>query len=703
VPSYLPFMLILLVVLGNLPVALSSGMAQRARMPPIGAVYPKTTGILSASTTLPKVTPVRPITPNVHSYAGLPYVSPGSALVSLPLSLNATAVAPVQLPNWPAWNESMSQIPAPGAGCFVATYPSTVWQPTQCVAAPLLPLLPSTVGNGYDEVARSPSGTLIGSSFGSFQSINGLTSETDSLFGANEFGLQVNPQFFPGVSTTYTDHKSGYQNSWEQFVFINEPSGKYGTQIYIQYWLINYHSTYGSCPSTHPPNGNGWFALSRDCYANSPSLPVPTQTASNLANLILKGYANFANSNDEVVFCVSGGNCYAVAITDQVVNLYQYWQYAEFNVFGLGSLSQANFNSGTTITVVNTLKDQSGNVIVPSCVITGYTGETNNLNLGSCSSNSNGQIVFTESIPNSPPTISSLTPDKASPQPVGTTITWTCSAGDPDRDLISYEFWLQAGTGPWVGLGWQVGDLVPTSIWSWTPTVPGTYNIGCWVRDGKHAGPASFDDRKIVNGYIIQQVTNSPPTVSALSPDKASPQPVGTTINWTCSATDPDAGDVIQYRFWLQAGSGAWVVVQDWSSLNTWWWSWTPTVAGTYNVGCWVRDGHHAPSTSFDDRKIVNGYIINQEVQFLGTVLSHYGTGVPGSQCGWYVRVDSVSSGPLVVGQTVLVWNQAVSPSGTIDPNIVVGESVTCYGQYYSRIPITVTLVGSWNYYLKAA
>jgi hypothetical protein len=79
------------------------------------------------------------------------------------------------------------------------------------------------------------------------------------------------------------------------------------------------------------------------------------------------------------------------------VNLYQYWQYSEFNVFGLGSGSEANFNSGTSITVVNSLKDQSGNIIVPTCVSGGYAGETNNLNLGSCSSNSNGQIVFIES------------------------------------------------------------------------------------------------------------------------------------------------------------------------------------------------------------------------------------------------------------------------------------------------------------------
>jgi len=321
--------------------------------------------------------------------------------------LKASAIAPEQseaqppptFANWAAWNGYMSSVPAPHAGCFEAKYPSTVWQASKCGTAPLQPLQPSraspsTVGNGNDEVAQAPSGKLIGSSVGSFQSVTGLASETDSKYGANEFGLQVNSQTFT-TSTTYTSGKSA--TGWEQFVFINDPSGEYGTQIYIQYWLLGYHSAYGSCSSTGPPNGSSWMQSGSSCYANSPSTSVPTQTASNLANLIQKGYANFASSNDEVVFCISGGSCYAVAITDQVVDLYEYWQDAEFNVFGLGDGSQANFNSGTTITVLNAVKDQSGNVIVPSCVNQGYTGETNNLNLGSCSSNSNGQIVFTES------------------------------------------------------------------------------------------------------------------------------------------------------------------------------------------------------------------------------------------------------------------------------------------------------------------
>ena len=44
--------------------------------------------------------------------------------------------------------------------------------------------------------------------------------------------------------------------------------------------------------------------------------------------------------------------------------------------------------------------------------------------------------------------------------------------------------------------------------------------MGCWVRDGKHAGPSGFDDRKIVYGYAIAvaSVLIQPPGLSFLTP-----------------------------------------------------------------------------------------------------------------------------------------------------------------------------------------
>ena len=333
--------------------------------------------------------------------AGLLSASPSNESTTINESTTSNESAQ---PEWATWSAKVSNAPAPLAGCFVATYPSTVWQSTQCVTAPLVPLQPSpaavggagsaTVGNGVDEVAHAPSGKLIGSSIGSYQ-VSGLTSETDSMFGANNYGLQINSQTFT-TSTTYTGGKS--TTGWEQFVWINYPAANSAGFGYIQYWLLGYQSSYGSCPSTGPPGGSSWAEYSGDCYANSPGFETPLEAPTNLASLSLEGFSSYNGAvNDVDMLCVSGGSCYSVSITEQVVNLYQNWQYSEFNVFGVGDGSQANFNSGTTITVTNTLKDQSANVIVPSCVNSGYTGETNNLNLGSCSSNSNGQIVFTES------------------------------------------------------------------------------------------------------------------------------------------------------------------------------------------------------------------------------------------------------------------------------------------------------------------
>jgi hypothetical protein len=105
-------------------------------------------------------------------------------------------------------------------------------------------------------------------------------------------------------------------------------------------------------------------------------------------------------SNDEVQLCVSGGSCSDFSGPANILNLYQQWKLAEFNMVGFTNGSQAQFNSGTSITVQNVLADQKGNAIAPSapCPNDGQTGESNNLNLGACSvDGSSGKITFPES------------------------------------------------------------------------------------------------------------------------------------------------------------------------------------------------------------------------------------------------------------------------------------------------------------------
>ena len=67
--------------------------------------------------------------------------------------------------------------------------------------------------------------------------------------------------------------------------------------------------------------------------------------------------------------------------------------------------------------------------------------------------------------------------------------------------------------------------------------------------------------------------------------DKTAPQPPGTTITWTATATGGTAP--YSYRWWVYDGA-TWTVVQTWSTSNTC--AWTPTVANpNYQVGVWIR------------------------------------------------------------------------------------------------------------------
>ena len=97
---------------------------------------------------------------------------------------------------------------------------------------------------------------------------------------------------------------------------------------------------------------------------------------------------------------------------------------------------------------------------------------------------------------------------------------------------------------------------------------------------------------------ITALLPNSPPVVSGFVADKVSPQPTGTTVTFTVTASDPDVGDTILYRFWVYSG-GSWSVARDWSSSNTF--AWTPSAAGDYQFTVWVRDGHHAGVSGQDD------------------------------------------------------------------------------------------------------
>ncbi|HNX39134.1 MAG TPA: SdrD B-like domain-containing protein, partial [Methanothrix sp.] len=94
---------------------------------------------------------------------------------------------------------------------------------------------------------------------------------------------------------------------------------------------------------------------------------------------------------------------------------------------------------------------------------------------------------------NQPPVLTALKSDKASPQRAGTTIKWTATATDANKDPVSYQFWLR---GPSTGNVWlKVQDWSTKNQWTWvnTPINAGSYRVYVYVRDGKHNPATGYD------------------------------------------------------------------------------------------------------------------------------------------------------------------------------------------------------------------
>ncbi|MDF0593660.1 hypothetical protein P0O24_08695 [Methanotrichaceae archaeon M04Ac] len=206
---------------------------------------------------------------------------------------------------------------------------------------------------------------------------------------------------------------------------------------------------------------------------------------------------------------------------------------------------------------------------------------------------------------NSPPTATSLMPNRESPQVVGSSVTWTATATDPDGDLIYYRFWLK---GPSTGNAWKdMTGWTAKDSWTWQTTGSdvGTSSVNVWIRDGKHAGTDGWDSYQVREFTVAVPRTNSPPTATSLTPNRESPQSAGSSVTWTATATDPD-GDLIYYRFWLKGPStgNAWKDMTGWTANDRWTWQTTGSDVGTSSVNVWIRDGKHAGTDGWDSYQV---------------------------------------------------------------------------------------------------
>jgi hypothetical protein len=300
------------------------------------------------------------------------------------------------------WRSIMARNPPAAEGCFHATLPDLVWESKECkITTPRVSPVhteradetPEVVGDQNDYAAYVQG--LLTAATGSIRT-TGVTSETGvgtakynykGILGPNEYSLQINTQNYINTSAC----KNGASNCtvWQQFVYAPDYNVKGEAAVFMQYWLLNWGSS--KCPS-------GWTQSVLDCWKDSRSAVAPDLPITDLNDMTLSAAA-FAGGNDILTFYY-GTEAYVITGKDSVLNIATVWNSAEFNVVGNGGGSEAAFNLGSTVDVYLELAD--GSNAAPECVPSfGTTGETNNLNLGSCIAAAFGQpyIQFSESLP----------------------------------------------------------------------------------------------------------------------------------------------------------------------------------------------------------------------------------------------------------------------------------------------------------------
>jgi hypothetical protein len=270
-----------------------------------------------------------------------------------------------------AWRKSMVRTPLPKNGCFKASFPNKAWQEVRCLPPSPYPNRPkqrgglkpgpNTVGAGNGDWSAVSAGT-ISSAEGSFNSVD-VTVGPDT----NVFMLQLNTQFFNNPPAC--NNVAGCQG-WQQFLY-SPTQCPGGPCVFMEYWLIGI----GTCPpatATQP-----WQASDGGCFYNTFGSPVTIPTVAQLTGVILSATAS-AGGQDTAVFGPIGGTLNAVG-QDSVLSLANFWNTAEFNVFGDCCGKQTAFNNPTTLVLKTTINDGTTNA--PTCVNQSFTGETNNLNL----------------------------------------------------------------------------------------------------------------------------------------------------------------------------------------------------------------------------------------------------------------------------------------------------------------------------------
>ena len=106
------------------------------------------------------------------------------------------------------------------------------------------------------------------------------------------------------------------------------------------------------------------------------------------------------------------------------------------------------------------------------------------------------QATYTITAP-PPLAVTNLAPDKASPQALGTSITFTATATNGVAPY-QYKWWLFNGT------TWSIGQAWTTSnTFAWTPTAPGSYTLQVWARNAGTTTDTPEAYRQLASAYTV--------------------------------------------------------------------------------------------------------------------------------------------------------------------------------------------------------